>query len=67
MEDDIPRDFKSLENWVRQKWITGNNPTQIGKKAVKHRLDTFIQINKTHTSFDPKEIEQVGLIKKYLT
>ena len=40
LKDDVPRDFESLENWVRQKWITGNNPTQIGKKAVEHRLDT---------------------------
>ena len=67
LKDDIPRDFESLENWVRQKWITGNNPTQIGKKAVEHRLDTLVQINKTLTSFDPKEIEPIWLTKEKIS
>ena len=67
LKDDIPRDFESLENWVREKWITGNNPTQIGKKAVEHRLDTLVQINKTLTSFDPKEIEPSWLPKSKIS
>ena len=67
LKDDVPRDFESLENWVRQKWITGNNPTQIGKKAVEHRLDTLVQINKTLTSFDPKEIEPSWLTKEKIS
>ena len=62
-EKNVSRDFESLEAWVREKWISGNNPTHEGHKAVLHRLDTLSQINKTLTSFDPKKKEPNWLIK----